>query len=680
MDFPGQIDMANLDQLAKLDDGVQAWNQWRASHAAAPDLSELDFSGRDLSHADLRGADLGGVIFNGSNLSGASLRETNLQGADLRGTKGGLRTEQLAGADLTGASLPDDLKKLYDGLQNANNISESARKLFLAVLAACLYSWLTIATTKDVNLLTNRDSSPLPIIQTSIPIVGFYVVAPLLLLCVYFYLHFYLQKLWEELSSLPAILPDGRPLHTRIDPWLLNDLVRAHLPKLNVNRPFLSYFQSWISVLLTWWVVPITMFLFWGRYLPRHERIGTSFHLLLLIISVSAAVRLYGLAVFTLRGAERRPFRWRNVLASRRGFQTAAFAVGVGAVFGALSWGAFKGVASDVDILGLSPPVFSDGTGQIYLREGRGPCTWVPRLMGAIGYSWFLDVRGAEVSQKKPALSKGDNDLDSVIGIRLQAANLRYASASRAFFAGANLDEADLTGADLTFADLRGSHLRNVQLSEAFLSRADLRDADMGAAHLATAQILYADLRGAQLGLADLRFANLGGADLRGAHLVGSNLSGADLNGVDLTDADLRADLSGTHLVKAHLRGSELGHAENANLNGADLRGAVLHTLNGADLRGADLSGANLTVATLLGAQLSDSNLTYSDFRGATNLNPDSLKVAAHWREGFYDAEMLRALGLPLDNNKKLAQLQEREKKLQKKHSILPNDISLRKR
>ncbi len=176
--------MANLDQLAKLDDGVQAWNQWRASHAAAPDLSEVDFSGRDLSHADLRGADLGGVIFNGSNLSGASLRETNLQGADLRGTKGGLRTEQLAGADLTGASLPDELRKLYDGLQNANNISESARKLFLAVLAACLYSWLTITTTKDVNLITNRDSSPLPIIQTSIPIIGFYVVAPLLLLCV----------------------------------------------------------------------------------------------------------------------------------------------------------------------------------------------------------------------------------------------------------------------------------------------------------------------------------------------------------------------------------------------------------------------------------------------------------------------------------------------------------------
>ena len=80
---------------------------------------------------------------------------------------GGLRTEQLAGADLTGAKLPEQLKKLYDSLENVKGISESARKIFLAVLAGCLYCWLTIATTTDVNLITNRNSSPLPIIQTA---------------------------------------------------------------------------------------------------------------------------------------------------------------------------------------------------------------------------------------------------------------------------------------------------------------------------------------------------------------------------------------------------------------------------------------------------------------------------------------------------------------------------------
>jgi hypothetical protein len=45
------------------------------------------------------------------------------------------------------------------GLDNGQrDISESARKLFITMLVGCLYSWLTIATTTDVNLITNRVS------------------------------------------------------------------------------------------------------------------------------------------------------------------------------------------------------------------------------------------------------------------------------------------------------------------------------------------------------------------------------------------------------------------------------------------------------------------------------------------------------------------------------------------
>jgi|SRR5208337_3255274 len=217
--------MANPVHLEKLNEGVDAWNQWRAENQQIEvDLSEADLGGKDLTSADLRGANLEGANLRGvrlgpaflsdtylrqadlsqanlqhvnfaeSYLSNASLREANLQGADLSGVTGGLRTEQLAGADLTGAKLPDDLKTLYDKLENAKGISENARKVFLVVLAACLYCWL--ATAPDVNLITNRPTSPLPTIQASVPVVGFYVIVPLLLLCAYFYFNFYLQKLW----------------------------------------------------------------------------------------------------------------------------------------------------------------------------------------------------------------------------------------------------------------------------------------------------------------------------------------------------------------------------------------------------------------------------------------------------------------------------------------------------
>ena len=83
-----------------------------------------------------------------------------------------------------------------------------------------------IGTTTDVALILNTASSPLPIINTPIPIAGFYVVGAAILAAVYCYLHFYLQRLWRTLATLPAIFPDGVALDDKTDPWLLTNLVR----------------------------------------------------------------------------------------------------------------------------------------------------------------------------------------------------------------------------------------------------------------------------------------------------------------------------------------------------------------------------------------------------------------------------------------------------------------------
>jgi uncharacterized protein YjbI with pentapeptide repeats len=560
--------MANPVHLEKLNEGVEAWNRQQATYPLGADFTEADLAEKDLSeanlrsanfkdanlqnaklgrgtllrdaildganlsYADLSGADLQNARFIGADLRNASLRETNLQGADLSDAFGGLRTEQLAGADLTGAKLPEQLKKLYDGLENVKGISESARKIFLGILAGCLYCWLTIATTTDVNLITNRASSPLPIIQTQIPIVGFYVVAPLLVLCVYFYFHFYLQKLWEELGSLPAIFPDGRPLHTKVDPWLLNDLVRSYLPKLNTSWPLLSYVQLWISVLLAWWVVPITMLFFWGRYLRRHDSIGTVFHVVLLVISLVGAVCFLHLAIATLRGAERKPFTRKELLTGRRGM-AGALALLFGAWFGLLSWGAIWGVPSKQWTFGAGPWIPG-----VSVTEVKGPSTWVPRFMELFGYSPFASLAGVDVSQKKPNWSQKDDELGNVVGAQLNGANLRYALARRAFFAFADLSNADLKGAFLILADMKGARLLGCDLTGATLDRADLTGAK-------------------------LIFANLNGADLKGAHLSGADLTRADLAGADLSDADLTdanlsdANLSGVEFLFVDLHGSK---------------------------------------------------------------------------------------------------------------------------
>ena len=153
-------------------------------------------------------------------------------------------------------------------------------------------------------------------------------------------------------TRLPAIVTDGRPLHTKVDPWLLNDLICSYLPRLNAEGPFLSYIQLWISVLLAWWVVPITLVLLWLAYLRRHERLGTIFHVGLLVVGLVAAISFYRLAVKTLTGSKRNAFGWRMLVASRNAYMAGLLTAFLVGVFGLISWGAIRGERS-------SKPIFS---------------------------------------------------------------------------------------------------------------------------------------------------------------------------------------------------------------------------------------------------------------------------------------------------------------------------------
>jgi hypothetical protein len=101
--------MANSEQLAKILEGVEAWNDWRkANPEIVPDLREADLSGADrqgayLFKADFRGAFLFKADFRGAHLNKANLVTAYLLGADLGGAD--LRGAHLFGADLSGTDL-----------------------------------------------------------------------------------------------------------------------------------------------------------------------------------------------------------------------------------------------------------------------------------------------------------------------------------------------------------------------------------------------------------------------------------------------------------------------------------------------------------------------------------------------------------------------------------------------
>ncbi len=133
--------MANPEHLAKLKEGIEAWNAWRKENPKViPSLNEAslggvnltnadftradlykatltnaDFTGADLYRAILVGANffeatLAGANFFEANLTGATLTEANLTAADLRKAKG-LDSDQLCSAfSLVNAKLDDALK------------------------------------------------------------------------------------------------------------------------------------------------------------------------------------------------------------------------------------------------------------------------------------------------------------------------------------------------------------------------------------------------------------------------------------------------------------------------------------------------------------------------------------------------------------------------------------------
>ncbi len=570
----------------------------------------------DLRYANFRGADLTRADWSGLDLMGTKLQEADLTNANLRGVQS-LFAERLAGANITNAKLPEEIKQ-FEVLEVIKDVSSNARKIYLSMLLGCAYAWLTIATTTDARLLTNSATFPLPIIRAEIQIAWFYWAAPAILLGLFVYLHLYLKVLWKGLAGLPARFPDGKPLDQRAYPWLLNGLVRRHVRKLREGRGVAEYPKEWISIFLAWWVVPLTLLGFWVRYLPRHHLPGTVWQVFLSVAVIWFGVVFYRSAALTLRGHLGEPFLWKWPWRDRRSYQ-AVFIVFIAALLAGLSYGAIRGVPSH----------------EFRYRE---PESWVPWAFGVFGYSTFANLQEEDVSARPADYHE--------LAIRVELATLGVNTSP---FAKSEESESD-DPADSTQHGVDLENLRKILLDS--ISGANLAGRDLRHARAERAFLVKADLRGAVLSGAALILADLSGADLTGADLRDADLTGANLRGADLTNANLtRAILAEAHLVVANLRGADLTEAD---LYRADLTGAYLIFAN---LTGVYLSEANLTaaisyLANLTGADFTEANLTGADFTkanltGAVGLACARLVTTQGWQSASRDPELACGAEIP---------------------------------
>lgn len=505
-------------QDSALDQLLSDHQRWIDSKGA--EGQRLDLSGRTLAGIDLRGRRLDAAIledvrFDGIYLSGASLTNTCLRGAmftecDLRDVElagaRGLLPSIFAGCDLSGARLPDDIT--FEGaLKLVEDAARNAGAVFLLSLAACLYCLLTVGTTTDRNLIVNTASTPLPIVDTLVPIAAFYWLAPVLLLFTLVWMHAYLQRIWAVMCTLPNVFPDGLMLLDRVYQWIPLVIGLRH-PRGFRLRTRLSTFQlleTALSVAALWFIAPVTILVMWARYIPRHDLMGSLLQLLSLALVLSASGLFGSRAHMTLtRGALDARQRWRE-----RGFTVGALTLTLAAT-----------VPLTVSLIEAYDPLSGTRT-----LEGQ----FAIDVAETLGLRDRLDLAGADVATRPPAWTAGVGgevlaDLLSSVGpVGLTGHNLDRATAESAFIARVRLD---------------GAVLRELRAPRAIFAQASLIGVDMTGARLP-----LADLRDADLAAATLRNVDLSGANLRGACLNGSNLAGARLVGADLIGANLSASL-----------------------------------------------------------------------------------------------------------------------------------------
>ena len=545
---------------------------------------------------------------------------------------GNLKSEKLSGQN--GDSRAGGRADFVDELrQSIYGSAQTIRSLMLFVLISVAYVLILVGLTTDMMLL-REEAIVLPFIQVGVPVVAFYVVAPLLILFLHFNLLARLTLLardihacFGDIHSQPITPNADGMFETTLTMLFPIDPVRLMLDmrKVTLERAVLStvfLIQVATVPLLVLLILQARFLAFQDEWITLFHQITVTVDLFFQFLFMLSFSRLWGGGGKFLRTPR---YLIVSVLIVIPAFYAWAVALvpdgyienkvksdwqqSVAGCFFPDWWKKYEG--------DLFPCDFLEGERFINVQSKIITLQDVPpEVVGA------LVQAGGKPTPEIPCEHIGE--------LKLSERRLFYANFSDSRFKCVEMENAQLYGAKLVGTKLNGidlqrAELRGADLRRAELNGANLRDAGLNNANLRNAELNYADLRGARLNGADFRNARLNKADLRGAMLHGADLRTSELHGADLRKSELHgarlrsSGLHGADLSGAQLYGADLSWAElhSADLSWAELHGADLY---GAELHGTDLSGAQLYGANLYETQLYDTKLSNTELHG-TNLS-----------------------------------------------------------
>jgi uncharacterized protein YjbI with pentapeptide repeats len=498
-----------------------------------------------------------------------------------------------------------------------NEAATRANGLWLSFVLFATYLIIAVGSVSHRQLFLEQDLR-LPVLGVDLPLVGFFVAAPLFFLIFHFYMflqiHGLASKVAEYDRALRATVPvnsDRRLIRQRLDSFVFVQLLAGARERREGRIGRLNRIVAWITMA---GLPLIALLLAQVVFLPYHlepvtwlHRAALLFDLLLIhwfwreIMSGQARAAVAGEVRVSLRTRLMRA--WQSVRAWQASIVRGSLVPERTKLWRMLDLRQLRGVgrglgaATSLLLILLSTFVVVSPTETIYPWRWKGLTEEV--FEGGVNEVTGRPAGTLRLSNSLVLLDQSFLPADKLKdGKPIEGEvtlSLRDRDLHSAFLSGADLRQADFTGADLRRAKLDRARLQGAKFLCANTGRKDrLEPEGVGpdetpteydiedCAQLQEAVLADADLQGASFSKANLRGANLDGSRLLGASLTAAELSGASLDNADLRGASLlAAAASGTSFDGALLQGASLSSAQlsGASLENVQLQGALLPTL-----------------------------------------------------------------------------------------------------
>ena len=496
-------------------------------------------------------------------------------------------------APALGGGIEDNRPTKRALLEALNACATSARYGSIALSALVGFVLVTIASLTHKDLLLNTPVM-LPFMQVQIPLLRFFVFAPIFLLVVHALILVQHVMLRGTIQAFNQALSDAS---SRDDPLRLETssyfFVQVYAgPRRSALITGLLFSASWLTLVL----LPVMAFLYFQvAFLPRHDWAVTWAHRTYLTLDLLLLFMMGTLILFPDKKFLSAPVH--------KLIYHPLLSLGVHAtILSALFFSFFVATLPD----GTMDRFVRSRTSQLNLdtsnagnaaiarkfvfaaRDTEHPAFWVtvllfegePSAVTGKSTSWF--ARNLIVMNTDLVPDEDTKERTGEVSLQLRGRDLRYARLD-----GSDLHRADLTGADLRHASLVRANISKTRLHGADLRKSNLNWADIRSGDLSEANLQNATLREANLEQADLSRSDLSKAMLSWTKMKGANLSRADMRGAVVS----WADLDDTKLVWADL--------DDANLFGVTLRNSNLANwqLNRTVLTEADFGLIDATLA-----------------------------------------------------------------------------------